>query len=177
MFEDVFNGIDLEAKLPSRRLVLRPLRSEYADELFPILDDSRLHEYTGGSPLSLVELRARYATWERRTSPDGHELWLNWIARRSDDGEAVGHLQATVSGTRATLAWVIGSRWQGNGYASEAAGVIVQWLFEKVGVAEVVAHIHPEHVASERVAVRLGLATTGELAEGERVWRLQNPEL
>jgi hypothetical protein len=36
----------------------------------------------------------------------------------------------------------------------------------------VVAHIHPAHVASERVAVRTGLTVTQEVVDGERVWRL-----
>lgn len=30
-------------------------------------------------------------------SPDGSQRWLNWIARRRDDRQAVGTVQATVT--------------------------------------------------------------------------------
>jgi hypothetical protein len=43
------------------RLVLEPLRLEHADEMAPLLDDSRLHTLTGGRPATLDELRETYA--------------------------------------------------------------------------------------------------------------------
>jgi RimJ/RimL family protein N-acetyltransferase len=171
----MWNDIELDAELTSQRLALKPLRREHADEMHPLLDDPKLHEFIGGSPLGLDDLHTRYLALERRASPDGQELWLNWIAQRLKDEALVGHLQATVSGSRAILAWVIGSRWQRKGYASEAAARIMDWLFEEVGVEEVDAHIYPAHVASERVATRLGLEATDEMVEGERVWRLAHP--
>jgi RimJ/RimL family protein N-acetyltransferase len=82
-------------------------------------------------------------------------------------------VQATVfgEGNAADVAWVLGVPFQGHGYAVEAASGMVAWLREQ-GVAEVRAHIHPDHAASARVAERIGLAATGELdGEGEQVWR------
>ena len=37
---------------------------------------------------------------------------------------------------------------------------------------EVVAHIHPDHAASARVATRAGLLPTPDQVDGEQVWRL-----
>ena len=37
-------------RLESERLVLEPLRVEHAEELAPLLDDPRLHEFIGGDP-------------------------------------------------------------------------------------------------------------------------------
>lgn len=163
--------LDIRCVLHSQRLLLTPLGPEEADDLFPLLDDTRLHAYTGGKPLSREDLRARYEALTSRHSPDGSELWLNWIVRRLEDEAPVGQMEATVAGRTAWVAWVIGSRWQSRGYASEAAIAIVEWLFEQDEVEVVTAHIYPGHAASERVAINAGLTVTGDLVDGERVWR------
>jgi ketosteroid isomerase-like protein len=120
-------------------------------------------------------LRDRYARLAAG-SPEPDQQWLNWIVRRRSDAQAVGTVQATVtfagSQPSASVAWVIGADWQGQGFASEAAGALVEWLRRK-GVGDVVANIHPEHRASAAVATRAGLRRTDELAGGEQVWRAQ----
>ena len=147
----------------------------HAEEMAPLLDDARLFAFTGGRPATLAELRARYARQATGRSPDGVERWLNWIARRHQDGLAVGFVQASVSETpppdpvTAVLAWVVGVRFQGCGYAREAAGAVVRWL-EGAGVQRFVAYIHPEHEASMAVARALGLAPTDAIVDGEVVW-------
>ncbi|MEA2506042.1 MAG: hypothetical protein QOH48_660 [Actinomycetota bacterium] len=168
----MWNHLDLESDIQTERLLLTPLQVDHADLLFPLLKDEGLHRFIGGAPLTLEELRARYEVLARRLSADGKELWLNWIVRRRADDAAVGTMQATVSGSRAELAWVMGQPWQGRGYASEAARSIIEWLAGYALVDEVRAHIHPEHAASERVARAVGFAPTDVFAEGERIWRL-----
>jgi hypothetical protein len=56
---------------------------------------------------------------------------------------------------------------QGHGYAAEAARALVGWLADRE-VHEVVAHIHPDHAASARVARRAGLQPTGGRRPGRR---------
>jgi RimJ/RimL family protein N-acetyltransferase len=137
-----------------------------------VLADPALYVFTGGGPPSFDELRARYGLQVAGRSPDGAEAWFNWIVRTNDPDEAVGYLQATVTdhGSVADIAWVIGTPWQGRGFATEAARAIVPWLRER-GAVTVTAHVHPGHVASERVAERAGLAVTDAVEDGERVWR------
>jgi RimJ/RimL family protein N-acetyltransferase len=159
----------VDDEIQTARLTLVPLRVEDADELAAVLADERLHAFIGGRPATVGELRERYA---RLVSGSGgpDERWLNWVVRLRHGGEAVGTVQATVTPTRAAVAWVVGVAWQGRGYASEAAGALVAWLAEQ-GATEIVANVHPEHGASERVAERAGLLPTDATADGERVWR------
>jgi RimJ/RimL family protein N-acetyltransferase len=164
--------VDPEARLDSDRIELEPLRPEHAAELFPLLDDARLHEYTGGKPATLDELTARYEFLRDRRSPDGAERWLNWIVRVRSSGEAVGTVQATIVGDNAFVAWVIGSEAQGQGYAGEAARSLVTALMEDPKIASVTALVAPGHIASERVAERAGLVLSNEVSEGERAWRV-----
>lgn len=149
------------------RLFLTPLEPKDAVEMVGVLSDPTLYTFTGGVPPTLGELKERY----RRQSagcPRPDEIWHNWILRL--DGGAIGLVQATVKDGGADLAWVVGTPWQGVGYATEAAVAMREWLAAD-GVASFSAHIHPDHTASNGVAIRLGLANTGEIDdEGELIW-------
>jgi len=137
----------------------------------PVLVDPGLYVFTGGEPPTTTELRDRYAVQVRGPSPDAGEAWRNWIVRLAETGEAIGYVQGTITTAeqRADVAWVIGQRWQGRGYATEAALGMVAALADE-GVTEISAHILAENTPSERVAKRIGLAPTDRVEDGERVW-------
>jgi RimJ/RimL family protein N-acetyltransferase len=147
-----------------------PLVADHAERLALALADPRLHEFTGGAPLDAAALRRRIERWAAG-SPDPHQAWLNWAIEL--DGEPVGTLQATVYdaevGPRADVAWVVGTAWQGRGIAREAARALVDRLLAG-GVHRVSASIHPDHMASQRVAVAAGLTPTDETVDGEVRW-------
>ena len=150
------------AVIGTARLLLTPLRAADAAELAGLLDDERLHEFTGGRPASLAELRVRFARLQAG-SPDPAVSWLNWIVRLRGSGMAIGTVQATATGTGPTagtgltaeVAWVIGRPWQRQGYAAEAATGLVSWLLGQ-GAMSITACIHPDHHASAGVAARAG---------------------
>ena len=156
------------------RLDALPLDVAHAQEMAAVLFDPALHAYTGGAPEDAAAVRARY---ERQSagSPDPAELWWNWVLRVRGEGRLAGYVQATVRGERAEVAWVVGTPWQGRGYAKEAAAGLVRHLLERSPVTTVVAHIHPEHTASAAVASAAGLLPTGEWEDGEVRWRREIP--
>ncbi|MEU5683783.1 GNAT family N-acetyltransferase [Streptomyces venezuelae] len=153
------------------RLDLVPLRVEHADEMAAVLGDPALHTFIGGAPDDVEALRARY----RRMlagSPDPGVSWCNWVLRlRAEDRPGlVGTVQATVTPEGlAEIAWVVGTPWQGRGFASEAARGLVEWLARR-HVRTVVAHVHPDHAASAAVARSAGLAATDVVQDGEIRW-------
>jgi RimJ/RimL family protein N-acetyltransferase len=152
------------------RLVLEPLRVDHAGELVDVLSDAGLYAFTGGSPPSRADLERRY---ERQVAGSGRpdEVWHNWVVRPGVEGPAVGYVQATLrpAGGVAELAWVVGTEWQGRGIARQAARLVLDHLVAQ-GVRHVVAHVHPENVASQHVAAALGLQPTPVLLEGEVQW-------
>ena len=151
------------------RLILEPLQLAHAEEMVVVLADDRLYGYTGGDAPTLEVLADRYRRQIQGSGRDD-ERWFNWIARRSETGDAIGYVQATVEGERADVAWLVGVDHQGCGFAGEAAATVLAWLVE-FGVREVTAHVAVEHVASARVARRLGMARTGAIDDdGEEVW-------
>ena len=167
-----------DSTIVTSRLKLRPLEVGDAEEMAVVLVDPALHEFTGGQPASLDELRTRFEAFVHGSGLPT-ELWLNWIVSRHSDGAAVGTVQATIMDpddeAEAMVAWTVGSPWQRNGYASEAVAGLVQWLTTH-GVASVVAYVHADHAISAAVAARAGLRQTSEVVDEEAVWRLRvNP--
>jgi len=167
-------------RLTTARLDLDPLVPSDADEMVGILSDERLNTFIGGRPPSLDELRSRYERLAAGRSADGRQEWHNWIVRLRSDRRAIGTAQATITsitsgGSTADVAWVIGTPWQGNGFAAEAARAVVGWL-EGRGVAAITAHVIADHHASAAVAANAGLVATGEIEKGEQVWRRTRAE-
>jgi RimJ/RimL family protein N-acetyltransferase len=165
--------IDLDRGWQTEHLILEPLTVAHATELAPLLDDPRLHEFTGGVPFSTVALTTRYARLAARRSPGGDQMWGNWVMRVRATGEAAGTVQATLpaggpAGGPAEVAWVVVRPAQGRGYAKEAARSLVAVL--QAAGWTVVAHIHPGHLASQRVARAAGLSPTADVHEGEVRW-------
>ena len=156
--------------IESARVRLATMTPADVDELFVLLDDPRLHAFTGGEPRTREEIARWLALVGPGHSPSGDEIWCNWIIRRREDGVAIGTAQATIVGDEGTLAWVIGSGWQGQGLAKEAAATVVAWLRSR-GISRLRAHIHRDHSASNAVARSIGLIDTNELVDGEVVWR------
>lgn len=156
--------------LITTRLSLLPLGVEHAEEMAAALYDPALYTFTGGAPADPNALCDRYVRMAEG-SHDPSVTWGNWVIRLREDGTLAGTVQATIGpGPVAAVAWVIGVPWQGRGYAKEAVRALVEWL-ENRGVTEIVAHIHPEHLASAAVAASAGLVATDEWQDGEVRWR------
>jgi RimJ/RimL family protein N-acetyltransferase len=140
----------------------------------PLLADPNLYAFIGQAPPTPLELKQRYRRQTAGRSPDGSQLWLNWVVRRLDDGRAVGTVQATVTKEGvdlvAEVAWVIATDHQGRGYAREAAQLMVTWLRQQ-GALVVIADVHPKQEASAAVARAVGLTPTATVVDGEVRWR------
>jgi len=148
------------------RLTMLPLKVEYAGAMAKVLADPSLYTFTGGEPPTVESLEARYA---RQLEGPGREdeQWLNWVIQH--DGDLIGYVQATITGGTAEIAWVIGTAWQGRGYAKEAAEGLVTWLRAQ-NVDRIIAHVHPDHTASAAVAAAVGLTRTDVVEDGEYLW-------
>ncbi|MGW0118039.1 GNAT family N-acetyltransferase [Streptomyces sp. NPDC003327] len=156
------------------RLALLALQVEHTEEMAAVLSDPGLHTFTGGTPDTAQDLRARY---ERLVagSPRAGESWCNWVIQLRDASCLAGYVQATVTaddrGAAAEIAWVTGTPWQRRGIATEAARGLVAWL-RKHPVHTVTAHINPDHKASAAVATAAGLTPTDQWHDGEIRWQL-----
>ena len=150
---------------------IRPLSVDDATAMAEVLSAASLYEFIGGEPPSAAELARRYAVQVIGVSPDAKEQWINEVVVIEPHDRPIGYVQATIpiAGGPAEIAWVIGEAWQGHGYATRAVQLLVE-LLARQSVTELVAHIHPDNTASQKIAQRLGLGPTNLIAEGETRW-------
>lgn len=163
--------VDRIRSLTTARLRLDALRVDDAAEMTAVLSSRELYEFIGGEAPDEANLRRRYQSQTAGSSPDGSQDWLNWIVRIGSSGAAVGYTQASIDRRTATgeLSWVIGIDWQGRGYAVEAARAMAEAL-RAAGTRRLIAHVHPEHGASQRVAAAAGMVATDRTLDGEVEW-------
>ena len=165
--------------LETAKLFLEPLTVAHAREMTNVLADTRLYRYIGGKPPTLQQLHEQYARQVVGHSADGGQGWLNWIVSQRDSANAIGFVQATLirSGISLTadVAWMVAPQYQGNGFATQAATRMVDWLYEHK-ITRINAYINPMNIASTRVAHHLEMHATGAVFDGEVRWETSLPE-
>jgi RimJ/RimL family protein N-acetyltransferase len=150
-------------------LVLEPLTAGHTEAMFEVLRDPELYAYLDyGPPPSAEHLRGVYEELEARVSPDGSQLWLNWVIR-PHAGPPVGFVQATVTGGDAWIAYILARESWGRGYAFRATRAVVDHLRARCGVSRFLATVDAGNERSARLLDRLGFrpATQAEAHERE----------
>jgi RimJ/RimL family protein N-acetyltransferase len=137
-------------------LLLEPLTCSHADEMFPVLSDPAIYEWLDyGAPPSVDALQTRYARLEAGHSPDGNEVWLNFLVRLNG-GQAIGDVQATVyPGQKTYVGYALASRFWGEGYAAEAMNALLAHLAQDHPTPVTLAVIEVENVRSAALLRRL----------------------
>ncbi len=135
---------------------LEPQVAAHAQAMFEVLADPAIYEHENAPPPSVEWLRSRYARLEQRVSPDGSELWLNWVIRLPSSALA-GYVQATVHPTRrAAIAYELNSRYWGQGLARSAVQLMIAELAASYDVTTLSAVLKARNLRSRRLLDRLG---------------------
>lgn len=97
--------------------------------------------------------------------------WLCWygVARQADAEEAIlvasgGFMGPPIAGT-VEVGYSVLPQFQGQGYATEMVGGLMDWAWTQPGVAKVVAEVLPGNAASRRVLAKLGFVQKGTATE------------
>lgn len=151
--------------IETTRLRLRPLREDDAEELSRIFSDPGVVQYSGGRSPTLEQVREGIRQHISEHYRDhGYGLLA---AELRDTGEIVGRigfLETEIDSTGdAELHYHLAPTAWGNGLATEAARAVLEWGFEQGRLGRVVAVIHPENLASRRVAEKCGLTFWKEI--------------
>jgi ribosomal-protein-alanine N-acetyltransferase len=145
--------------ITTARLVLEPLTVGHANDMFELLSDSALYRYLDyPTPASLEHLRSVYSRLEGGKSPDGSQLWLNWVVRLHGH-IPLGYVQATVADQTAWVAYVLSRKHWGCGYAEEATRAMLEHLASFYGVVRYQASVESENQRSIRLLERLAFHT------------------
>lgn len=152
-------------QLVTARLVMRRWRPEDEAAMVAINSDPEVTRYLN-RPVTAAATAAFHASvvehWER------HGFGFYALELR-EDGRFVGFTGVGYPNflpelaARPELGWRLAREAWGRGLATEAALAARDNAFGRLGLAELISIIHPENVASCRVAAKVGMAVEGQV--------------
>jgi len=147
--------------IETKRLRLRGHQLNDFSDCAAMWADPIATRYIGGKPFSEEEV------WARLLRYVGHWAWMGfgyWAIEEKDTGDFAGELgfadykrdiEPSIKGVP-ELGWALVSKVHGKGYATEAVRAAVAWGEAHFGPVRSVCLIHPQNLASIRVAEKCG---------------------
>jgi ribosomal-protein-alanine N-acetyltransferase len=148
--------------LETERLLLRTWKMSDAPEGFDIWRDPAAMRYIGdGEPMRKLEDAERWI--ERAIAAQERQGFCRWAAVEKASAKLIGScgFGYLYDEPSIELGYLFGSRFWGQGYATEAARACLQYGFEQLNLPEIVAVVTPEHLASRRVLEKIGFSYQG----------------
>ncbi|MEZ4671345.1 MAG: GNAT family N-acetyltransferase [Anaerolineae bacterium] len=144
----------------TERLVVRELEVDDLDDFYAITGDAELSKYMGDrQPLSreITQKWIDISINNYRTKGYGCSAVI-----AKDDGAFIGFCGLVYSDNirppvEAELIYALLKRCWGRGLATEVAGAMLTYGFEKCGLKRIMATIDPENTASARVVTKAGM--------------------
>jgi RimJ/RimL family protein N-acetyltransferase len=146
-----------------REFELQPRTATHAAGMFEVLRDPRLYTYLDyGPPESVEYLQSLYVRYAGPMSPDGSEVWLNWVIMVR--GECAGYVQATVPQDKsfAWVAYMLGHKFWGAGLATAATHAMLALLRADYQVTRFLACVEAENTRSISLLRKLNFAAASE---------------
>ncbi|GAB2961026.1 GNAT family protein [Hymenobacter coalescens] len=160
-------------ELRTARLLLRPWRPADAPAVFHLIEADRAR-LTRDFPKTLRAVR------DEVSAHVFIELWeADWQIGKgiqfgifgADEGGPLGFVSVRNiewEVPKAELAYLLGSRAEGQGLMHEAATAVLDWAFSALSLERVYCHIDPDNARSARLAERCGLQREGLLRRNFR---------
>lgn len=164
--------------LETGRLRLREYRHEDLDDLAALFSDQELMRYYShpkSRDESLAWIEWNLGLYEAR----GFGLWVMELLESSEFIGDCGLTPQTLEGvTDIEVGWHTQRTHWNRGLATEAALACRNYAFEDLGIERLISIIHPENVASRRVAEKIGMKVEKEAPHGSGpkvIYALERP--
>ena len=149
------------AELETDRLRFRLFREDDFPTYETWCANIEIMRYLGGKTLNRVE------AWRHMAYQLGHWDLLGYgyyAVEEKSSGRLIGRVGFTnhPGWPAFELGWTIVPEFQGKGFASEAARMLLAYAFGALDQPHVVSLIHPDNAPSRRVAEKLGETIEGE---------------
>lgn len=150
--------------IETARLTLRRLALADAEMMF--------RNWTGDDKVT------RFLRWDaHKTVDDTKDMIRQWIDNYQydstyywgiyqKDGEMIGSVGITITSEydhKGALGYKVGSRWWDQGYSSEAAGAVIDYMFRNTDIERIDSFCSVENLASKKVMERVGMHYEGLL--------------
>lgn len=144
-------------RFESNRLVFEPRIESHAAEVFKPLCEKDLYLFINRNPPESKEwLGANFKRLESRTSPDGKDFWLGWVAKDKKTQEVVGIFELTVEGTEAFVAYTVFKNFWNQGFAVEGVSAMIDYAALSYKLERFIIEMDTRNRISVKVAEKLG---------------------
>jgi ribosomal-protein-alanine N-acetyltransferase len=146
--------------LVTERLELRAFEPSDLEALHAVYGDPDVTRFT--NPFPTLDDTRRLLDIHVREAAAGNPAFWAVIERASGDmiGDAgVGLIDGI--GPEYELGYTLGKSWWGRGYATEAARAVRDHALGELGLARVLALVHPDNAASIHVLEKIGMGRAG----------------
>jgi len=145
--------------LETERLLFRHLVMDDLDELFALYSDPEMRKYFPDGTKNAEETKEELG-WFLNGHARHPKLGL-WATIHKETGKFIGRcglLPWTIDDRlEVEVAYLIDKAYWGQGLATEAARGILQYGFEKLNLTRLICLMHPDNIASQRVAQKAGM--------------------
>ncbi|PPF89703.1 hypothetical protein C5B96_00740 [Subtercola sp. Z020] len=152
------------SEIRTPRLTLRLLRASDAEDIHAYQRLPEVVEYMFWQVRTLAETREHLARRLATTAlvNDGDVLVVGVELADGSGGSSrlIGEITVflhSVESGQAEIGWAFNPKFQGRGYASEAAGRMLDWAVTELGAHRVAAQLDPLNTSSAAVCGRLGM--------------------
>jgi len=146
--------------IETARLRLRPMVAGDAQAVFETYaQDEQVTRFLTWQPHTAIDETRRYLqaceiAWREGTA-------FPWALLRKSDDKLIGSVELRIDQHKAEIGYVLARPFWGQGYASEAARVLVDWAYAHPAIYRVWASCDAENMASARVLEKAGLVFEG----------------
>ena len=142
--------------METQRLLIRPFDPADWEDLHEYLSDEQVVRYEPYNVFTADESRMEAV---RRSNDPAF-----WAVCLKDGGKLIGNIYlAGQPFDTWELGYVFNAKYQGKGYATEAAICLLDYAFVKLGARRVTAFCNPLNTASWKLMERLGMRREGHL--------------
>ncbi|UJF32121.1 GNAT family N-acetyltransferase [Paenibacillus hexagrammi] len=153
--------------LESDRLILKKVEDRHAEQLLGIYSNDHVFEYCGILPkYKLDVIRKMIGHFERDYMKRSRVKWGIFEQEEAERLVGITEVMAfsqTVS--MVTAGYFLAEESWRKGIATEALSMMVDYLFEKVGVNRIQAEVMPANESSKRVLLKNGFTREGLLRQ------------
>jgi ribosomal-protein-alanine N-acetyltransferase len=145
--------------IETKRVILREVEPGDAEAVFELFNDPEVMKYFENTPHSIEEAHERIQRDINYYTEHGFGFWA---AVLKDTGKVIGQcglLAQVVDEVNETeIGYALARKYRGQGFATEATKAIKNYSFNKLKFNRLISIIDPQNIASQKVALRNGLA-------------------
>lgn len=150
--------------LKTERLILRPINEKDITAIFNYRSDSVTNVYQGWIPKAIEDVRIFLEKISSEINING--TWFQFAIVETESTEIIGDLGIHfLEDEQAEIGCTLKKESQGEGYATEALKLVIDFLFNTLNKHRIIGSIDPRNVRSIKMVERLGFRREAHFKE------------